>query len=376
MPAAATAATALASRAVLLALCVAFSQLIPPYDTSAHLAHARDCGAAEPPPLLTYAANWDGLHFLEIAAHGYEYEHAFAFFPLYPALVRAAAGLLPASLCPRTALVVAAWLLSNAAFVLAAVLLEALTAEVTGSLATARRAAMLFCWNPASVFMGVAYTESAFCLATFAGMLLWTRGRRLSGALCFALGAAMRSNGGLAIAFVAHHVVSHVRSVRAWLAGACYAALIAAPSVLHQLHAFSELCAPPGPRRPWCDGAILPNVYGFVQSEYWGVGFLRYFTPAQAPNFALAAPMLAIAYTAVWTAKGQAWARAPFVLWMAVLAATGTFVGHVQVSTRLLATCPAVYWWVAEHGGAWHRVYFCVYFVLGAALFSTFYPWT
>ncbi len=32
--------------------------------------------------------------------------------------------------------------------------------------------------------------------------------------------------------------------------------------------------------RPWCSSR-LPYVYGFVQSEYWNVGFMRYWTLQQ-----------------------------------------------------------------------------------------------
>ena len=54
---------------------------------------------------------------------------------------------------------------------------------------------MLFCWNPASVFCSVIYTESLYALATFLGMLALERGS-LSGAVSgFIVSAATRSNG-------------------------------------------------------------------------------------------------------------------------------------------------------------------------------------
>lgn len=39
-------------------------------------------------------ANWDSLHFLEIARDGYRHEKQLAFLPLYPAIVRGGASCL------------------------------------------------------------------------------------------------------------------------------------------------------------------------------------------------------------------------------------------------------------------------------------------
>ena len=116
------------------------------------------------------------------APQDYTYEHFAAFFPLYPLLVRAVAATLlrPCHrlLPPRAVLALAGALLSNAAFVGAAVLLYHLSARVTGSRRVACAAALLFCISPASVFMSVAYTESLYTVLAFGGMLLWSDARR------------------------------------------------------------------------------------------------------------------------------------------------------------------------------------------------------
>jgi len=60
-----------------------------------------------------------------------------------------------------------------------------------------------------------------------------------------------------------------------------------------QLWAWLRFCVEGlgGASRPWCSDT-LPFVYGFVQREYWGLGPLAFWRPEQAPNFALAAPVL------------------------------------------------------------------------------------
>ena len=79
---------------------------------------------------------------------------------------------------------VAAVLLSNAAFVAATVLLFHLTAAVLRVRCdSARRpyeAALFFCVSPASVFFSTAYSEACFAASVFGGMLLLQHGRAWS----------------------------------------------------------------------------------------------------------------------------------------------------------------------------------------------------
>lgn len=49
---------------------------------------------------------------------------------------------------------------------------------------------------------------------------------------------------------------------------------------------------------PWCK-ARVPLVYNYLQSHYWGVGFLRYFQLKQLPNFLLASPILSLALCSI-----------------------------------------------------------------------------
>ena len=53
-------------------------------------------------------------------------------------------------------------------------------------------------------------------------------------------------------------------------------AVVLAPTVAYLAYAHGLYCKGAGLRRPWCDD-VAPNIYSFVQDEYWDVGFLHYY---------------------------------------------------------------------------------------------------
>ena len=185
----------------------------------------------------------------------------------------------------------------------------------------------------------------------------------------------------------------------------------------------------------WCSRwRPFPNVYAHVQSHYWNVGFLRYYRLKQIPNFLLAAPALAVSANAGlcwWNARARtktrkrggkgsddeaeadgaadgkrgtlregsehAWMLSPrvrpYLFMWAVMSVVALLAMHVQVTTRFLSVTPGVYWFLAKRGFAeaerearetkpssvWRRaatLYSISFFLLGALLFPTFYPWT
>ena len=76
----------------------------------------------------------------------------------------------------------------------------------------------------------------------------------------------------------------------------------------------------------------------------------------------------------------------PYLLKWFVMSIVSLTVMHVQVTTRFLSVTPGVYWFLAkrglgdsENGKKWRTsisFYFAAYFLLGALMFPSFYPWT
>lgn len=142
-------------------------------------------------PLLVHATNvfaaWDGQWYLAIAERGY---HAaplvaprgfdYAFFPLWPALIWIA------SLGPWPGWV-AAVALANTFFILAAVLVWRLLADVFGPTIATRGTALLAFAPPAFVF-SLIYTESLFVMLSAAALLGMRRGSRWAVPAAFLVG--------------------------------------------------------------------------------------------------------------------------------------------------------------------------------------------
>jgi Mannosyltransferase (PIG-V) len=143
-------------------------------------------------PLLSPLARWDAAWYLRIAESGYGGSDVrAAFFPLYPMLVRAVAAPFGAS---PGALLVAAYVVSLAAFLGALVLLHRLVSLELGR-PLAQPALLLLAVFPAALFFGAPYSESLFLLLAVGAFYAARTGRWAWAGAAAAGAAATRSAG-------------------------------------------------------------------------------------------------------------------------------------------------------------------------------------
>ena len=190
---------AVCSRAIALVVAVASDYLLADHAPEGALELMFPPGCALASTLRAFT-RWDSAHFLAVAADGWErHEYSHAFFPLYPLQVRWLGALLARALplCAAEARVLAAVLLSNGAFVVAACCLHGLSERVLRDARLSRTAALLFCATPASAFFSTAYSESTFAAATFGGLLLLEHDAIWAASLVLGLATACRANGTL-----------------------------------------------------------------------------------------------------------------------------------------------------------------------------------
>lgn len=300
--------------------------------------------------LFSGLSRWDAEHYLFIAEKGYLFEHNFAFFPLFPIILRGLAEtvLWPLSswLSVRGRLLVAIALGNSALFLLSAVALYALGRIVLQDKRLSLLSSLLYCITPANVFMTAGYSESLFAALTFGGLYLLEKGFTLKACLALSIATAARSNGLVNIGFLLYlpslYALSQIRFYRIKTRGYTKVfhysfiifrliftsllgtATIALPFVAFQYYGYRTFCTPsvslsqiptallsladrkgyrvPDENSPpplWCMRP-LPILYSHIQDVYWDVGFLRYFELKQIPNFILALPMATLGIMAAY----------------------------------------------------------------------------
>ncbi|PQQ14760.1 GPI mannosyltransferase 2 isoform X2 [Prunus yedoensis var. nudiflora] len=227
---------------------------------------------------------WDSVFFVRIAQCGYEYEQTYAFFPLLPLCISLLSRTVLAPLVPvigqRAVLGLSGYVINNIAFVFVAVYLYRLSVVILKDHEAALRASILFCFNPASIFYSSIYSETLYALFSVGGLYHLISGKDVIAVLWF---ASLDFQGPME------------SSMLVVVGGALRCIFIFVPFVAFQAYGYNNICLGhlPNSMSPWCK-ARVPLLYNYIQSHYWGVGFLRYFQVKQLPNFLLASPILSL----------------------------------------------------------------------------------
>lgn len=275
--------------------------------------------------LLDGFQKWDAVHYTHIAAHGYDHPRQLAFQPLFPWLLRQLdwwilAPMLGNWLHIYTRILVVGTVLNLVAFVISAILLYKLSNKILHNQILSVVSVMMYCINPASVFMSSVYTESLFACCSFFGMLCWQYPTNLIGymlgTVSFTLAVAIRSNGIVLIGFVGYTILlyrmKNASSGRLWLFEIIYcgcqatllmipfAIIIISPFYVFQSYGFRLFANSTHQIKSSSWYYLnLPIPYWDIQRKYWNVGFLRHYQFKQIPNFILAAPMAVLCALAI-----------------------------------------------------------------------------
>ncbi|GFZ43371.1 GPI mannosyltransferase 2 [Saitozyma sp. JCM 24511] len=397
---------ALLSRLVPLVLLHLFP--IGTFDASASLLSPPTPSGISLTPLTTYTPptlRWDAIHFATIALQGYTFEQQLAFQPGWPLVMRIAgdgvcwarrlfAGLeTDDSSLTSNDVVLGGVIAANAAFVGATIMLYKLTSRLA-SPSFAKLTTYLYLLPPTPAVLSSPYTEPLYALFTFTGFFLAITKRYLLSGLVLGLATSVRATGIFGVGVLGWIILFDLsapnatslrpsRLLRRSTTALLPCALVLAPFLLFQWYAYASFCHSAKTSRPWCN-ARPPVPYSFVQREYWNMGILEYWTPAQLPNFLIAAPVLLVSLIPSFVYLRQtlspvfaqdktqpvphtyprskssapfpphaAPALLPFHIHHLALTLLLIFASHTQISLRVIAGDPVVWWNVSAMAFRW-----------------------
>lgn len=288
------------------------------------------------------------MFFLQISHEGYLYEKNHAFFPLYPALIKAIGFPISFILNQEDSHLLAGVAISWASFVISVYYLYHLTLLTFEDALFARKVTLLFLWNPASIFMTSVYTTSLFTALSISGVFyLYKTKSTLLPSLLFSLATATRSNGSLLFIFsLCFSIQNLYRTPKLTL----YKVLTeffmlglsgfihALPIFIVLLYGSSIYCTAPH-LSEYCL-SYVPNIYSYIQKTYWNVGLFNYWEVKQLPNFILPLPILYLSVSSIYSAPAR---LAPFSLYLLANLFILIFIANIQISTRVLSSVPLIY---------------------------------
>ncbi|KAI0367932.1 mannosyltransferase [Pilatotrama ljubarskyi] len=409
---------------LLTLLLTVLSSRLPLFDASPHvlLGDSQRSPSSLRHTLASAVLRWDTFHFAHIAEEGYLYENEWAFFPGVPWVMRTCASVLRATgLSQQPAGVPFEWeelllggLIASSVSILSVGDLYDLTALHFQSHSIAFLASLLSLLPSSPVTLRIAgYSEAFFTFLSYKGMLCCARKHWLRATCFFALAATFRSNGIFVCGFITWGLVVEpsLNRQKVSLGRILYAAALCITVVAffvgYQYQAYRLFCKGPSTPTHWCY-AFPPSIYTYVQTRYWNVGFLRYWTLQQLPNFLLGAPPLLLLFT--FTLRYLRLALiprlvnhisasdspskspienaspflspsiAPHVIHALVLCLLLLFASHTQIVLRLAASMPLTYWaaaWlVAERPtlGKWWVGWSVVWGAVSCVLWGVFLP--
>ncbi len=368
--------------------------------------------------LIQRLTNWDMVYFVNIARRGHEYEHEWAFGFVYPGIIRYFGSQLTKrfqffhilnSFGENYVYSATTIIIGNISHYFATIVLYYLTRETFNNKKIRSPSglpfitALLYTISPAGVFLATGYTESLFALLSFTGLYLRlvsldklsSRFRPVSNptlyvisGMIFASANLIRSNGILwGILFLYDCFIALVNFRFKEVAYSIIAGIMIFLSLIYSQYVpFTDFCPERG---EWCLNSI-PSIYNYIQSKYWNIGFLNYWTPNNVPNFLFALPTIyLIINSSIHYYHTYPFATTfPIIYAQIVLLILSLCLFHIQILTRIGSQLPVIYWYVADlviksqqtegkspRGSSFGKIvvwYFITWSFIQAALYSAF----
>lgn len=325
--------------------------------------------------------SWDAVFFLKgmTSDDGVpKFEHEYAFSPLWIRFVRFWAGTNDLYHVLKTGVV-----LENILFFSSSVVLYQLTKKLFSqsdresfyAKRLAKITTNLFIFTSASGFLTGIYSEPLSFALAFLGMLcrelsvevtlpngidcMWSKWLHyVISSICFSIATINRPNCvllGIYYIFDLFELTKNKKFIKAiafpLLAGTI---LFICCVYQHYVLPFEIFCPERG---DWCHTQLTPNFpfttvsfYNHIQDHYWNVGFLKYWTINNIPNFVLAMPNIVVfLYSTIYFSRIYPHFRLkPLIFITQALLIMLAFFAHVQIINRVSSFIPLHFFYLAD----------------------------
>jgi hypothetical protein len=151
-------------------------------------------------PIVNLFSRWDTGFYAPIALYGYPsgsnpVGQQWAWFPLYPLMMKAVGPLFSGFLSPNDAVIVAGFLISNVLFFVSLMLFYKISKMVLGNSRLAIISTIFFSFWPGALFYSAVYSESLFMALALGAFYFLEKGESKKSTLLGFLAGFARSNG-------------------------------------------------------------------------------------------------------------------------------------------------------------------------------------
>lgn len=244
------------------------------------------------------------------------------------------------------------------------------------------KSSLLFIFSGGAAFLTTIYSENLSFFASFIGILFhemsvhYCLGKEdfniswqnwftyMISMICFTIAAINRSNCILLGVFYLNDLYQLVYNRRLFLKGLVFpfiAGMLMFCSILIQWYIipYKTFCPERG---QWCNYKIFPDTlemfsfftkqtfYSFIQGKYWNVGFLKYWTINNIPNFLFSLPNIVIFISAVRYFQYKEYNVRLNSLKIITLGFLFViiFIAHVQIINRISTFIPLHLWYISD----------------------------
>lgn len=262
---------------------------------------------------------------------------------------------------------------------------------------------LLYIYNPVAVFFHSVYTQSAYACLTFKYISLQTDNNSKNSTLIIIISTVLlmlamliRSTALFLLPVIGVPILVHFYyAIRNWnlkliikyvFMGGIIIVCTVSVFIGYLYWAYTRVCNSNRPI-PECSSSIFVNVYSYVQTHFWNVGFFTYFTPSNTVFILIGLP--SIIFSLLFMFYSYNTIDIGLQLSFGLLLFITISMTNLQSSTRFLCTHPAFYihacllFYNQKSQSMFKQILFIIfkiwqlgYFYVGIVLFALEFPWT